>query len=171
MSTTILGLPELVIYRVKKVTDMPEPKRGKLSRLVRRTMKEKGLTFRDVELRSGGEITDGYVANILRGDTDNPSAFKMKALARGLGIDAHVLFDAVCGPFGKLEGVSLVSHTLDATSLLEIIQEITESPELAVIVQEVIELSPGQRGVILESLKSLNRKRKPQRGKKPRRKE
>ena len=53
--------------------------KGDLSRYVRRVIMQKGLTQRDVELRSEGKITDGYVADILRGAAKNPSVEKIKA--------------------------------------------------------------------------------------------
>ena len=64
---------------------MARYERGDLSRYIRKVMKEKNLTQRDIELRSGGKITDGYVADILSGDAKNPSVDKIKALARGEG--------------------------------------------------------------------------------------
>jgi hypothetical protein len=83
-----------------------------------------------------------------------------------LGPEYADLFDVVCGPFEKRERASQTSETLDTALLLEIMHDIAESPEMAVIVQEVSELSASQRRVVLETLRSLNEKRKPQRGKK-----
>lgn len=152
---------------------MVKPNRRNLSGYVRRVMKQKGLTLRDVEVRSHGEITDGYVAEILRGAAKNPSAEKIKALARGLGVDAHGLFDVVCGPFEQATEKQTGEDTVDAVFFLEVMQEVAESPELMRIVEEAIQLWPEERTAVLESLESLNaRKRKPQQRKKspPRRK-
>lgn len=140
---------------------------GNLSRYVRRVMKHKGLTLRDIETRSGGEITDGYVADILRGAAENPSALKIKALARGLGVDVRGLFDVVCGPFEEASGKGKVEETLDALSFLGMMKEVAQSAELVKIVQESIELAPKERLVVLESLQSLNERRgEARRGKK-----
>ena len=133
--------------------------KGQLSRYVKTVLKEKGFTQRDIEVRSGGEITDGYVADILRGSARNPSALKIKALARGLGVDAHELFDIVCGP---LKPGSSQQHTLYASGvieLLEMMQEIAENPELTRILGEAVQLLPEERSIILESLKALNERR------------
>ena len=54
-----------------------------LSRYVERIMKEKRLSPGDVELRSGGAITDGYVVTIISGRPTNLSIEKLKMLARG----------------------------------------------------------------------------------------
>src|SRR5215216_3347844 len=84
---------------------------------------------------------------------------KIKALARGLGVDAHELFDIVCGP---LKPGSSQQHTLYASGvieLLEMMQEIAENPELTRILGEAVQLLPEERSIILESLKALNERR------------
>jgi transcriptional regulator with XRE-family HTH domain len=55
-----------------------------LSDFVRRVMHENGLTYRQVEARSKGRITGGYVNDIVQKKTTNPSIEKLQALARGL---------------------------------------------------------------------------------------
>src|SRR5215217_8419172 len=97
--------------------------KGQLSRYVKRVLKEKGFTLRDIEVRSGGEITDGYVADILRGAARNPSALKIKALARGLGVDAHELFDIACGP---LEPGASQQHNLYSSGVIEFLEMMQE---------------------------------------------
>jgi transcriptional regulator with XRE-family HTH domain len=126
----------------------------RLSRYVRRVMQQNGLTQRDVELRSGGEITDGYVSNILSGAATNLSALKIKGLARGLGVDAHELFDVVCGPLASSAGRS---RELDIVLILELIQVVAKSPELMKFLEEAIELEREDRKVMIEAMESLNR--------------
>lgn len=146
---------------------MSESNVGNLSRYVRRIMKQKKLTQRDIELRSGGKITDGYVADILRGAAKNPSVEKVKALARGLAVDPHELFDIACGPVEQIEDQQPSPGLSRVVSFLEMMQEVAESRELTKIVQEAIQLWPGERAVMVETLESINeRKRKPQPGKK-----
>ncbi|HSO75224.1 MAG TPA: helix-turn-helix domain-containing protein, partial [Blastocatellia bacterium] len=65
---------------------MANTTKGPLRTYVKRIMTQKGLTLRDIEMRSDAKITDGYVADILRGTAANPSAEKIKALAVGLGV-------------------------------------------------------------------------------------
>ena len=147
---------------------MVESNKGHLSRYVRRIMKQKGLTLRDIEVRSDGKITDGYVADILRGAANNPSAEKIKALARGLGVDAHALFDVICGPFELRKGETPGNDTSDVELFVEMMQEVAESPELMNLVEETIQLLPEERAVVLEALHSLSeRRRKTGRRKKP----
>lgn len=147
---------------------MAESNKGPLSRYVRRTMKQKGLTLRDIEVRSEGRITDGYVADILRGAANNPSAEKIKALASGLGVDAHALFDVICGPFELRKGEAPGKDTSDLELFVEMMQEVAESPELMKVVEEAVQLLPDERAVVLEALHSLGqRRRKTGRRKKP----
>lgn len=137
--------------------------KGNLSRFVRQVMKQKGLTQRDIELRSGGKITDGYVADILSGDAKNPSAEKIKALAQGLGVNAHELFDVICGPFEQGEAEHRSVALSPVVPFLEMMLEVADDPELMKIVQELIRLYPEERAVLLQSAETFNkRKRKPQ---------
>ncbi|HEX5736025.1 MAG TPA: helix-turn-helix domain-containing protein [Blastocatellia bacterium] len=136
---------------------MNEAGRGDLSKYVRRVMKQKGLTQRDVELRSEGKITDGYVADILSGAAKNPSIEKLKALARGLGVDLHELFDVACGVPERDVGERRSAATMfDAVSFLEMMLDVAESPELRELVEEAIELWPEERAVALGMLESIN---------------
>ncbi len=143
------------------------PNKGRLSTYIRRIMKQKGLSLRDIEMKSAAKITDGYVADILRGAASNPSAEKIKALAVGLGVDAHALFDVVCGPFERGAAQRADEDTADTLGFLETMQEVAANPELMKIVYEAIQLMPEERAVVLKSLESINeRGRTLKRGKK-----
>ena len=54
-----------------------------LSEYVKRVMKLKGLTQKDVQRMSGWRITDGYVASITTARATNLSVDKLLALADG----------------------------------------------------------------------------------------
>jgi transcriptional regulator with XRE-family HTH domain len=137
--------------------------KGDLSRYVRRVMKEKGLRQRDVELRSGGKITDGYVADILSGDAKNPSIEKLKALATGLGVNVFELFEVACGSFEQSASERRGVVLSEVVPFVEMMLEVAEDPELIRIVQEVIDLYPEERAVLLQSAEAFNRrKQKPQ---------
>ncbi|HJQ68780.1 MAG TPA: helix-turn-helix domain-containing protein [Blastocatellia bacterium] len=139
---------------------------GDLSKYVRRIMKQKGLTQRDVELRSEGRITDGYVADILRGAAKNPSVEKLKALAVGLGVDLREIFDVACGPAERTAGEPRGADRLDSVSFLEMMLEVAESPVLMELIEEATQLWPEERAVALLMLKSINeREQTPKRGK------
>ena len=71
--------------------------RNGLGEYVKRVMKLKGLTQKDVQRMSGGRITDGYVASITTGRATNLSVDKLIALADGIGVDADELFHVACG--------------------------------------------------------------------------
>ncbi len=139
---------------------MVESNNGHLSRYVKRVMKQNGLSLRDIEIRSHAKITDGYVAEILRGTAANPSAEKIKALAVGLGVDAHELFDVVCGPFEPAAAQPPGEETTDTLEFLETMQEVAASTELIKIVDEAIRLMPEERAVVLKSLQSINERRR-----------
>ena len=145
--------------------------KGRLSTHVRSVMRQKGLTLRDIEIRSQGKITDGYVADILRGAASNPSAEKIKALALGLGVDAHALFDVVCGPFEQPAGEpprddASDEDTSNLVAFLEAMQEVADNPELTKILGETLQLAAEERKIVLRMLESLNeRTRKSKRAK------
>jgi transcriptional regulator with XRE-family HTH domain len=126
-------------------------------------MKQKGLTQHDVELRSEGKITDGYVADILSGAAKNPSVEKIKALARGLDVNVYELFDVACGPSiqGEAERGSVTMSQVPP--FLEMMTEVADSPELTRLVEESIRLYPEERAALLQSAETFNkRKQKPQ---------
>ena len=132
---------------------------GHLSRYVKRIMKQNGLSLRDIEIRSEARITDGYVAEILRGTAANPSAEKIKALAVGLGVDPHTLFDVICGPFEPTAAQPPDDDATDTVEFLEAMQEVAASSDLIKIVDEAIQLMPEERAVVLKSLQSINKRR------------
>ena len=134
-----------------------------LSEYVRRVMKLKGLTQKDVQRLSGGRITDGYVASINVGRATNLSVEKIRALADGLGVDADTLFHVSCGvPDDQLKK----TYTGDALMILETVQKAVTSQDVAEILNEAVRMSPEQRRLLLKSMKNASKsktKRKPKR--------
>ncbi len=120
-----------------------------LSRYVERVINEKRLSRRDVRLRSGGEITDGYVSAIVQGRATNLSVDKLKALARGLRVRPIELIRVAFGLSDERlpAGVADHSHNL---LLLDINKKTFISNDVAEIVQAVIKLSPAERAVVLQ---------------------
>jgi transcriptional regulator with XRE-family HTH domain len=163
LSTAISFISKIAVIYVEVNITMARYDRGDLSRFVRQVMKEKGLTQRDVELRSDGKITDGYVADILSGDAKNPSVEKVKALARGLDVNVIELFRVACGPCEQSAMGRERVVISEVAPFLEMMLEVADSPELIKIVQEAIKLYPEERAVLLQSAETFNRrKRKPQ---------
>ena len=126
-----------------------------MSRYVRRVMQEKQLKVRDVELRSGGQISNGYVSGIMSGSVTNLSVDKIKALARGLGVELREVFDVICGPRARgAEGPRLDPPQL--LEFLDLMQRVAASRELLEILEESVLLSSDERLIVLKYVKKLN---------------
>lgn len=126
-----------------------------LNEYVRRVMKLKGLTLKDVQRLSGERITDAYVASISIGRASNPSVDKLKALADGLGVDVNELFHVACGLPEQPAGARKDRHSSDPLMILETVQKAVGSPEVTEILHEVVCLSPGERADLLRYIKRL----------------
>jgi transcriptional regulator with XRE-family HTH domain len=126
-----------------------------LSKYVRRVMKLKGLTHKDVQRLSGGRITDAYVASISIGRAGNPSAEKLKALADGLGVDPDLLFHLACGMPDGLGDNRKASPAAELMIILETVQKAVAVPDIIDILNELLRLSPKERGTFLKSLKRV----------------
>jgi transcriptional regulator with XRE-family HTH domain len=70
-----------------------------LNKFVSRIIREKRMTLAEVELRAGGGISDSYISSIIKGGITNLSIQKLKALARGLGVEEAHLLSAACEIF------------------------------------------------------------------------
>jgi transcriptional regulator with XRE-family HTH domain len=125
------------------------------SEYVRRVMKLKGLTQKDVQRMSGGRITDGYVASITTGRATNLSVEKIKALAEGLGVDADTLFHVACGVKEEPGDGRKNSRALDPLKLLETVQKAVASPDVTEILHEVVSMSPEERSGLLRSIRRI----------------
>jgi len=66
-----------------------------LAAYVRRVRTEKELSTQQVEDRSGGKISRGYISQIEGRHSINPTPQKLLALAAGLGIPSAPLFELV----------------------------------------------------------------------------
>jgi transcriptional regulator with XRE-family HTH domain len=126
-----------------------------LSKYIKRVMDYEGYRISDVWLRAAGDITESYIGEMLRGTASNPSVSKLKALARGLGVDATELFKVAAGigepetTFGEID----VAHAL---SILDLIKRIIASPELSGLMMEIVALSQDDVPIASRSIKSLN---------------
>lgn len=111
-----------------------------LADYVARVIKENNLTHREVELMSGGKITDGYVRGIMTGKAKNPSVAKLKALARGLGVSEEEIFKVARGEAKGETGaqeaqtnywviVDLMAASLKNRSLVELLSEVAKLPK------------------------------------------
>lgn len=140
---------------------MANAKHG-LSDYVKRVMKLKGLTQKDVQRMSGWKITDGYVASITTGRAKNLSVDKLMALADGLGVDSDELFHVACG-LRAVDESGRSSQAPDALMILETVQKAVMSPAVTEILHELVRLSPEERAGLLGFMKRGSNKRKPRR--------
>ena len=139
---------------------MPSSKKNVLDEYVKRVMKLKGLTQKDVQRLAGGRITDGYVASITTGRARNLSVDKIAALAEGLGVDRDELFHIACGTAEEPGERRENSTAVDPLMILETVQKAVASPDVIEILDRVVRLSPEERRVVLKSLKRLGENEK-----------
>lgn len=77
---------------------------------LRRVWKEKGISSYEVERRSNFTISQSYAARIRNGHIANPSATKLKALAKGMGVPESELFAVARGV--KSDQIEIVNDRL-----------------------------------------------------------
>ncbi len=144
---------------------MAEAEHG-LGEYVKRVMKLKGLTQKDVQRMSGRRITDGYVASITTGRASNLSVDKLVALADGLGVDTDELFHVASGQ--QLDDGGGSRNGPDSLMILETVQKAVMSPVVTQILHEVVGLSPAERTDLLGLIKTMvSTRQKPRRKTKP----
>ena len=127
-----------------------------LGEYVKRVIKEKDLKLRDVERRSGGQITNGYISGIINGKITNLSVEKLLALAKGLDVDEHEIFGAAIGEVRKSISELSSKAIPDAQWLVDIMQQIVVNPELADIVHDLVNLSRDELGMVMKVARSLS---------------
>ena len=126
-----------------------------LSEYIKRVVKQKDLKLRDIERKSNGKITNGYISGIVNGKITNLSVDKLKALALGLDVDAHDIFAAALGE-ERYRFRSISNKTApNAQWLIEVMQEILASPELTNLVDELVHLSRKERAMVMKVVQSL----------------
>lgn len=114
-------------------------------------MKEKGLSSRDVQARSGNKIADSYVNKITSGKTKNPSISKTQALAVGLGVDEDEVFKIARGiPLG--ESGSRGGEPWPTNILVDAITKITSDPDLTRAVKGLLKAKPAKVKAIATQL-------------------
>lgn len=68
-----------------------------ISTFIKQIMKAKNISYREIEERSKGCISYGYVSGLVRGVYNNPSLEKINALANGLGVPEDTVIKVVKG--------------------------------------------------------------------------
>src|SRR6188474_2399528 len=82
-----------------RVDDPTEPRaRETLAEFVKRVrVQDRKISLKEVERRSGGEISRGYISQIENGFEINPSPRKLRALADGLSVSLDELLSKISG--------------------------------------------------------------------------
>lgn len=124
-----------------------------LSQYVQFVIKQKGLNLRDIERNSGKEISNSYLSKIINQKVRSLTAEKIVALAKGLDVNPHNVFTAVCGQQPDSGGQQV---SLDALLLIDMMQKITMDSQLMEALQEWVQMRPKEKTVMLETLKFLN---------------
>jgi len=127
-----------------------------LGSYVTRVIRQKQLKLRDVERRSQGQITNGYISGIMNDKIKNFSLDKLKALAVGLDVDPHAILDAALGEPRQMAFQGTDDAAPDAHWLLETMQAVVESPELMGILEELRAMSVTERETVLKAVQSLS---------------
>ena len=101
-----------------------------LAEYVQKIMDEQRLKAADVERRSGNQITDSHVKNIVNGVTTNPSLKAMLGLAEGLGVDPVEVFKAAAG----------IQEDLSAYQMVRVMQGLLSKPNKLKSIKKTLEL-------------------------------
>lgn len=125
-----------------------------LGQLVRRIVKRKDLSLRDVERAAGGEIANSTISRIMNGVVTNITVDKLISLAHAIDEDPHVLFTAAYGRAPL--SADKPPTQMDAATLVDLMQRIVADPHLAAILQVMMELRPDEYPVILRFLSLMN---------------
>lgn len=136
-----------------------------LGSYVKRVIQQKQLKLRDVERRSHGQITNGYISGIMNGKIKNFSLDKLKALAVGLDVDPHAILDATLGESYQLAFQTTDDTVPNAHWLLETMQAVVDSPELMGILEELRAMSLTERETVLKAVQSLSARHQDVQGK------
>jgi transcriptional regulator with XRE-family HTH domain len=131
-----------------------------LSHLVRRLIKQKKLSLREVQERSGGQIEKSYISRIMTGNVKNITLEKLIALARGLDVDPHELFTAYCGhlPNGVNEPQEIFE--VDVAEFISLMQKVSVSSELTEIMKEAAQLEPEESVGALRYIMYMNERKR-----------
>jgi len=140
--------------------------RESLAQYVCRVFKERGLKHNEVREMSGGKITDGYVRGIMTGKAKNPSVYKLKALARGLGVSEDEIFRVARGVTTEDEAKAEDSQ-LNYQLIVNLMSASLKNRTLAELLSEVARLSFDSQEEALRVLSYMNgRKQRSSRSKK-----
>jgi transcriptional regulator with XRE-family HTH domain len=123
-----------------------------LSEYVNRTMRQKGLSQKDVAERSG-DIAKGYVSEISSGKVTNLSTDKLQELAKGLDVPIMELCAIACG-------VQYSATGFDPLAFLDLMQRVLANSDIVEIHQNLLRLTKKQRRAVLEMTRKMVKDKK-----------
>jgi transcriptional regulator with XRE-family HTH domain len=132
-----------------------------LADYVRRIIRQKQLKLRQVERDSGDQITNGYVSGIINGKINNVSLEKLLALAKGLNVDPYELFAAAIGEQRQTANELSPYNPPDAHLLMELMQEMANTPDLMKMVHAVVQMPSKDRQIVGKVVESIVNSKRP----------
>lgn len=134
---------------------MAKKEQETLGRFVDRVMKEKGLSQKQVEEMSGGAIKASYVGSIVRGEAKNPSVEKMKALARGIGVDEESLFRIARGQRPDEKAARSNPDLWYMRRVFKVTDWLLARSDLVDSLEELMRLDYEDQRVVIDSVKKI----------------
>ncbi len=129
--------------------------REELKDFVKRILKQKRLTLKDVQQRSGGSITQAYVSAIVRGVYTNLTVEKLKALARGLGVEEDKIFRVARGVSSEEAFSEKGNNLYQITYFLDLMQQVADNPQLLEIIDELLRMPSDTQAILLKYIKAI----------------
>ena len=121
-----------------------------LSQYVQRVLRQKKLKLADVERICGKEITGSYISRIIKGTVTNLTVEKIDALARGLDVDPHELFEAA---LGRPRHGTDEQTGVDSAVFVDTVQKLLVQPDLVDIVQTFDKIKGHERQSLVGAMK------------------
>lgn len=125
-----------------------------LGKYVERIMKEKNLKPEEIQRRSGGAITEGYVRSIVAEKAANLSVGKLKALAQGLDASEEDVFKVARGL--SLENGEGEEGEIEFCGIISLAHAATTNRTLRQLLLEASKLSPRALKEAVMLLRMLN---------------
>lgn len=121
-----------------------------LSEFIRRVLRQKRLSLRDVERNSENAITGSYISKISKGKVRSMTVEKIDALAKGLGVDAFDVFAAAFGKPHRREG------ELEPMLLIDVLHKVVANPQLVTVIQSWPKMSGKGQAALLQYAEVLS---------------
>ncbi|HEX5736636.1 MAG TPA: helix-turn-helix transcriptional regulator [Blastocatellia bacterium] len=131
----------------------PQSEIDSLSAFVRRIMRQKRLSIRDIQTRAGGpdKIAASYISRIINAKVTNLSVDKLTVLAEGLDVDPFELFAAASGRQIRTE-----RDGVDALELIETMEQAVGNPASLEVVRRWLRLGPEYQSAVLNWIRFLS---------------